>query len=119
MSHGFTAICRIAIGGGFLAQPKLSMRPWIGRDARRPSAQLLARALGTRDLVLGIGTLGADEPRSLRRWLMAALVADAADLLLTIGAGEQLPRRGRTLVSMIAGAGVLLGAGAIVGGRGD
>lgn len=85
------------------------MRPWIGLDARRPSSRLLARALGARDLALGLGTL-ASTGRDRRRWLVAALLADGADLLLTLGAREQLPQRGAALVSLIAGAGVGLGA---------
>jgi len=86
------------------------MRPWLGRDADRPAVRLLARALGARDLVLGVGTLSAlGDRRSLRRWLHAALVADAADFAVTLLEGQHLPRRGRQLVLAIAGAGVALG----------
>ena len=105
----FTAVCRVAIGAAFIAQPELWMRPWIGRDADRPTARLLARALGARDVVLGLGTLQSGD----RRWLAAALAADTADLLLTLAEREHLPRYGRGLVSVVAGAGVALGAGAI------
>jgi hypothetical protein len=102
----FTALCRVAIGAAFLAQPQLSMRPWVGSDAGRPTAKMLTRGLGARDLVLGLGTL----QRCDRSWISAALAADTADLLLTIAAWDELPRRGRALVSVIAGAGVGLGA---------
>lgn len=89
------------------------MRPWIGSDASRPAAKLLARAIGARDLVLGLGTLQSPD----RRWLGAALVADTADLALTVAAREHLPKRGHVLVSLIAGAGVGLGAAALAGTR--
>lgn len=104
-----TALARIAIGTAFIAQPQLWMRPWIGRDAARPTARLLARALGARDVVLGIGALRNTD----RRWLAAGLTADAADLALTLAAREELPRRGRTLVALVAGSGVALGAAAL------
>ena len=111
-----TAIGRIAIGGAFLVRPESGMRPWIGRDARTPGAQLVARALGARDLVLGVGTLAADR-RSVRSWLTGALVADTADLLLTVAGADHVPPRGRLLVAGLAGGGVVLGAAAIAGTR--
>jgi hypothetical protein len=111
----FTAVGRIALGTGFIAQPRIWMRPWIGREADRPGAQLLSRALGARDVVLGLGTLQS----TTREWLAAALVADAADLLLTIAAGAELPRRGRVLVTAVAGTGVALGAVALGAGSRD
>ena len=110
----FTAICRVAIGAGFLAYPPLSMRSWIGRDARRPGAVLLARALGARDLVIGVGTLASLADReALAAWLRGALAADATDLALTLAGGDAVPPRGRILVSAIAGGGVALGAAAL------
>ena len=112
----FTAACRIAIGSGFVAHPGLAMRPWLGRDAGRPAVRLLARALGARDLVLGVGTLAALEDRpSLRRWLRAALVADAADFLVTLLERRHLPSGGRELVLAIAAGAVALGAVAALG----
>jgi hypothetical protein len=109
----FTALCRVVIGGAFVAQPEVCIRPWIGRDAERPAARLLARALGARDVVIGLGTLRSAE----RRWLAGALAADAADLLLTVAAREHVPRRGRLLVPLVAGAGIALGAVALAGTR--
>jgi hypothetical protein len=111
----FTAACRVGIGAAFLTRPQLWMRPWIGADANRPQAKLLARALGTRDLALGVGTLAAlsGDRKALRAWLAGALAADTADLLLTVIERDSLPRQGRVLVAAIAGGGVLMGAGAL------
>jgi hypothetical protein len=110
----FTAICRLAIGAGFVAYPPLSMRVWVGDDARRPSAVLLARALGARDLIIGAGTLAhLGDERALAAWLRGALAADAADLLLTLLGRDAVPRHGRPLVSSIAAGGVALGAAAL------
>ena len=110
----FTAICRVAIGAGFVAYPPVSMRSWIGLDARRPGAVLLARALGARDLVIGVGTLtNLSDRRALSAWLRGALAADAADLALTLAGGDAVPPSGRILVSAIAAGGVALGAAAL------
>jgi hypothetical protein len=112
----FTAACRIGIGAGFVAYPGLAMRPWLGSEAGRPAVKLLARALGARDLVLGVGTMSAlEDGLSLRRWLRAALVADAADFLVTLLEHRHLPDRGRQLVLAIAGAGVAMGGVAALG----
>ena len=112
----FTTACRFAIGAAFVACPQLTMRPWIGANARRPGAVLLARALGARDLVLAAGTLAAlgGGGDALRPWLRGALAADAVDLVLTLAAGDQLPPRGRALVSTIAAGGVVIGAAALL-----
>ena len=110
----FTAICRLAIGAGFVAYPPLTMRAWIGSDARRPAATLLARALGVRDLIIGTGTLAQlEDPSALAAWLRGALAADTADLLLTLYGRDAVPPRGRPLVSSIAAGGVVLGAAAL------
>lgn len=110
-----SAVGRIGFGVGLLARPRLLTRAWIGEDADRMGPQVLTRALGIRDLVIGAGTLASDEP-GRRRWLAAALVADATDLVVTLAAGSALPLRGRVLVSLAAGAGVAMGAAALAAG---
>jgi hypothetical protein len=111
----FTAVCRLLIGSSFLFSPERAMRPWIGSDASRATSRLLTRVLGSRDLVLAVGTLTAGD--SLRRWLAAALAADAADVLLTISARDRLPRAGAALVVAVAGGGVVLGGAALASTR--
>jgi hypothetical protein len=46
--------------------------------------------------------------------VIGGLGADAADLALTLGARDQLPRQGWVLVSAIAGSGVALGVAVVV-----
>jgi hypothetical protein len=111
----FTALSRLLIGSSFLFFPEWAMGPWIGRDASRATSRLLARVVGSRDLVLAVGTLTAGD--SLPRWLAAALAADAADVLLTIRARDDLPRAGTALVVAVAGGGVALGGVALAGTR--
>ena len=88
------ALARIAIGCTALASPVVMTRPWIGDAAETPTARLLARAMGGRDLVLGIGTLRALEigDSEARPWVALAGVADAIDAVVTIEAFRRLPR---------------------------
>ena len=94
------AIGRIAIGCTALAAPTLMTRPWIGGAADSPDARLLARAMGGRDLALGIGTLralGVDATEA-RPWVALAGVADAVDACVTLRAFRRLPTPGRWAV---------------------
>ena len=43
---------RLLFGVAFIAKPTLMEQAWIGKQARLPGAQLLARAVGARDLVV-------------------------------------------------------------------
>ena len=110
----FTAGCRVAIGAAFVAYPPLSMRTWLGRDAARPTAVVLARALGARDVVLGAGTLASiGDEHQLQRWLAAATVADGVDLAATLAAGDALPAAGRAVIASVAAPAVALGVAAL------
>jgi hypothetical protein len=112
-----TAAGRIAVGAGFLLNPSLSMRTWIGRDSELVSARVLTRALGARDLMLGAGTLASLEAgHGAERWLHAALVGDATDLLVTLAHRRELPRGGRLVIAVAASA-VALGVKALLPDR--
>jgi hypothetical protein len=102
---------RVGFGVVLTATPLRLTRTWLGRDAERPGAQILARSLGARDLALGVGTLAADRDH-LERWLLGGLIADVSDLVATL-ATPSLPPRGRILGSLAAGAGVTLGLAAV------
>jgi hypothetical protein len=108
----------MAVGAGMLLNPSLSTRTWIGRDADRVGARLLTRALGARDLMLGAGTMASLEAGDgAERWLHAALVGDATDLLVTLAHRRELPRGGRNLVIAVAGTAVVLGVKALLPDR--
>src|SRR5918999_908459 len=114
---GLISLGRFIFGVAFITQPRLMERAWIGKQARVPGAQLLARAVGARDLALGLGGLQA-LPRndgSARPWLAAAAVCDAVDLGATWTAGRTIPRQARNGVLAIAGVSALLSATAAVG----
>jgi hypothetical protein len=103
---------RFLFGAAFIARPKLLEGAWIGRQARLPGAQVLGRAVGARDLALGLGGLQATarDDFSVRPWLAAAAICDAVDFGATYAAGRRIPRSGRNGVLAIAGVFSLLSA---------
>src|SRR5919204_6981639 len=112
---------RVAFGVAFIAKPQLMDRAWIGKQARVPGAQLLARAVGSRDLVLGLGGLQAvaRNDGSARPWLGAGAICDAIDFGATWAAGRTIPRQARRGVLAIAGMFSLLSTLAAVGTGGS
>jgi hypothetical protein len=113
---GLISLGRFLFGVAFIAEPKLMERAWIGKQARLPGAQLLTRAVGARDLALGLGGLQAltRDDGSARPWLAAAALCDAVDFGATLTAGRGIPRPARTGVLAIAGVFSLLSAIAAV-----
>src|SRR5918997_567646 len=111
------SVGRFLFGVAFIARPQLMQRAWIGKQARLPGAQLLARAVGARDLVLGLGGLQAlnRNDGSARPWLAAAGICDAVDFGATWAAGRGIPRQARSGVLAIAGVFSLLSAIAAAG----
>jgi hypothetical protein len=114
---GLISLGRFLFGVAFIAEPRLMERAWIGKQARLPGAQLLTRAVGARDLALGLGGLQAltRDDGSARPWLAAAAVCDAVDFGATWTAGRGIPRQPRSGVLAIAGVSCLLSAIAAVG----
>src|SRR3954453_1192141 len=86
---------RFFFGIAFIAKPKLMDRAWIGKQARIPGAQLLARAVGARGLVPGLGGLQAlaRDDGSARPWLGAGAICDAVHFGATWTAGRTIPRQ--------------------------
>lgn len=93
------ASLRLLLGVLALATPARIAQPWIGRGGDAIEAQVLGRALGGRDVALGLGALASARSKpSLKRWVAAATVADLTDATATVLAFPRLPRRGRLLV---------------------
>ena len=105
---------RVVIGVALLLTPSRAGRGWIGYTAVQPGARVILRAVGGRDLVLGLGGLRALSTGSeTRHWAQAAMIADAADATATLLAFRHLPARGRWLALLIAGGAAIAGAKAI------
>jgi hypothetical protein len=80
----------------------------VGADAARPSTKTLARALGARDVALGLGTLLAQRHGApARGWLEASALADTGDVAATLIGWRSSPRLGRVAVLMAATGGAV------------
>jgi len=104
------ALARAGLGLAALVNPELVARPWVGEGGRGDGPAVLGRALGGRDLALGLGALAAAaDPQALSAWVLAGGLADVVDATVTIAFYPRLPRRGRVLVLAAAG-GAAIGA---------
>lgn len=101
---------RVAFGVAFLAAPALTGRGWIGDDAERPGTQVMIRALGIRDLILGMLTLHvAHRPGVGYRTVATCAAADLVDFGATFAAREHLPPAAATGAMAMAGTAALSG----------
>jgi hypothetical protein len=115
---------RVAIGLAALAWPSVPARPWVGAAANDLAAQVFGRALGGRDLALGLGALAAlqrpgAEPASASAWVAAGALSDSLDVAASLASWRELPRVSRWLVILSAGGAALVGAAGAVAVRLD
>ncbi len=116
---------RVALGLTALVWPAVPARPWVGAAADDLAAQVFGRALGARDVALGLGALQAlrrpaAEPGSAAAWVAAGALSDALDVAASARSWAGLPRVGRWLVVLSAGSAALAGAAgaaAVAAGR--
>ena len=95
---------RIAIGAALVLLPGLAGRGWIGEDSGRRAVKVFTRALGARDMALGLGVVIAlDRGAPVRGWLEGSALADAVDFAGTLIAGDALPTNARRGALAIAG----------------
>ena len=108
---------RVALGLAALGWPSVPARPWVGAAADDLAARVFGRALGARDLALGLGALTAlqrpaAEPGSASAWVAAGALSDALDVAASLASWRELPRMTRWLVAATAGGAALTGAAA-------
>ena len=125
LRRGATAVAaaRVAIGVLALARPGVPSRPWTGVGAGADegtaglAARVLGRALGGRDLSLGLGALAAlsqEDAEASATWVAAGALCDALDVATTLASWRELPRVTRWFVlSSAAGASLVGVAGAV------
>lgn len=108
----FIALGRVVLGLAAIAKPELPAKPWIGAaPAATPGVQVFARALGGRDVALGLAALaGQRNPCARRLTVGLGAFADGVDAAATLAAWRDLPRGGRVLILAIAGGAAGLGA---------
>ncbi|MGH3206749.1 MAG: hypothetical protein ACRDNO_03205 [Trebonia sp.] len=114
------AVGRVGLGVAALVSPSVPARPWVGASADELGAQVFGRALGARDLALGLGALAAAQAassgswpagaRSAGAWYTAGALSDALDVAVTVAAWPRLPRATRWLVAASAGGAAVAGA---------
>ena len=119
MRRGALAVAagRVALGLTALAWPAVPARPWVGASADDLAARVFGRALGARDLALGLGALAAlarpgAEPGPAASWVAAGALSDALDVAASMASWDDLPRLTRWLVAASAGGAALTGAAA-------
>ena len=104
------AVGRVGLGVVALTRPSVVARPWVGPTGDSQAGRVLGRALGGRDLALGLGTLaalqrsagpGTDQP--VMSWVGLSGLADGFDLLITVGSWRTLPARERWLIALASG----------------
>ena len=107
---------RVALGLIALAWPAVPARPWVGASADDLAARVFGRALGARDLALGLGALAAlrpdPQPRSAPTRVAAGALSDALDVAASVASWRELPRVTRWLVAASAGGAARTGAAA-------
>lgn len=76
-----TGLIRVVAGAALIVLPRLSIRFWMGADETgSASLRTAVRAVGARDLAIGVGQLTAlDTGAPVRPWVEAAVLSDAGD----------------------------------------
>lgn len=107
------ALIRVGIGVAAWVMPDRITDPWVGPSDDPGPRAVLSRALGARDIALGLGALlAARNHRSVRGWVEAGGLADTGDLVATLISFRRLPRFTRWgLLAVTAGA---VGAAAVL-----
>ena len=124
LRHAATVVAagRVALGVAALARPSVPARPWVGASADELGARVFGRALGARDIALGLGALAAlriapagsagaqAAGAQAGAWVAAGALSDALDVAITAAAWPELPRTSRWLVAASAGGAAVAGA---------
>jgi hypothetical protein len=110
---------RVGLGVLALARPAVLTGAWVGPSGRDQAGRVLGRALGGRDLALGLGTLAALRCPDIQgtspaatSWMRLAALSDGFDLLITVGSWRRLPARQRWLVALSSGGATAVGLAA-------
>lgn len=99
---------RLAFGLALIAAPAQVGSALVGGDARQPMVRATFRFYGTRDVVLGLGTLRAAlADGDVDAWLGAGIASDVLDTAVMFGEWDTLPPDKRVRGVLMA-----LGAGA-------
>jgi hypothetical protein len=100
---------RIAYGAALVVAPARLTRRWLGPPAEQGATQILARALGAREILLHAGALArATRGEPVRPWLAASIAGDLTDLASTVTASARVPAGSPRLTAAVAGGSALI-----------
>lgn len=109
---------RVGVGAAFVLAPAKMGKLWMGQNVDSVYTRKAGRALGARDLALGVGLLTAIRRGSpARGWLEAGVLTDSVDTFNDAVGLRRLPKF-RSLLFIAAGAGSVV-AGRRLTGSGD
>lgn len=102
---GALGLGRLALGSALLVTPRRLVGPiWFGPEAGRGTNAAASRAIGIRDVILGLGIAeAAFRGRPLGRWIVIGGVTDALDTGVTFTSGPAVPVRSRVVVGSVVG----------------
>jgi hypothetical protein len=106
-------LSRIIFGAVAAAFPQKIGETWVGEDAFRQSNRTIFRAMGFRDIALGLGATEAALRDEAGPWLAVSLLADVGDVAATLISANGLDRRGVLTTSALAGS-AAIAAGALL-----
>ncbi|MFE3983171.1 hypothetical protein ACFXPR_01685 [Nocardia tengchongensis] len=104
------ALARIAIGTGMLTQPATVSKSWSG-EYDDTASSLPTRAFGTRDVVIGLGTVWSlRRGHPVRHWFVLGVALELVDATVTLN------KRGRQGITGPPDTWELLTAAGLAGG---
>lgn len=107
---------RTLFGIGYLVAPARLGGGWFEDAAEDGRAAAPIRALGARDLVLGIGALWAQRGAGTdaRAWFAAHAISDAVDLAATVAGRTRLSSSAFAFASAMAGGSTAIAVAAVL-----
>ncbi len=104
-------VVRVGVGAALIVAPGWAGRIWVGPGADGPGSLVFARALGARDVALGVRIItGVRKGEPVGHWVASGFVADAADVVASVIAGRHLTPGRRRAMPVVAGAVGVAGA---------
>jgi len=103
-------LSRVLFGIVAASVPQKVGETWVGEDAFRPSNRTIFRAMGFRDIALGLGATEAALRDEAGPWLAVSLLADIGDVAATLISAGRIDRRGVVMTSALAGSAAVAAA---------
>ncbi len=111
---------RALSGVSFLVAPQRAQLIWSDRPADDPTARILLRSMGYRDLLVGGGLIAAAvrDNDSVLGWFLASAGADLSDLVGGLAVKDELSKKDHVMAMGGAVVGITIGlAGAVTSWR--